>query len=105
MLKSSARGDSDAIVIGAAAIVMFGLVVVRMIGLARAQEAAAKRESVLRETVLRTASEVRLGALVEHSSEVILLLASDTTVEYASPSIRAGPRIRGCGVRRPPIPG
>jgi diguanylate cyclase (GGDEF)-like protein/PAS domain S-box-containing protein len=67
---------------------MFGLVVVRMIGLARAEETAAERESVLRESVLRTESEVRLGALVEHSSDVILMLASDTTVEYASPAVR-----------------
>ena len=88
MLKTSTQGDSDAIVIGAATLMMFGLVVVRMIGLLRAQETAATRESVLRETVLRNSSEVRLGALVEHSSEMILLLAFDTTVEYASPAVR-----------------
>jgi len=88
MLKNSKQDGSDAIVIGAATIVMFGLVVVRMIGLLRAQETAATRERVLRETVLRNASEVRLGALVEHASEMILLLAFDTTVEYASPAVR-----------------
>ncbi len=87
MLKTS-RGDSDAIVIGAATIVMFMLVVVRMIGLVRAEDKAAMRESALRESVVRTASEVRLAALVEHSSEMFLLLASDTTVEYASPAVR-----------------
>ena len=89
MLKFSARGGSDAIVIGSAAIVLFGLVIVRMIGLARAQRAAAERESVLRESVLRAESEVRLSALVKHSSDVILVLASDTAVEYVSPSIRS----------------
>jgi diguanylate cyclase (GGDEF)-like protein/PAS domain S-box-containing protein len=88
MLENSGRGDSDAIIIGASTIVMFGLVVVRMIGLARAEEAAAARESLLRESVVRTTSEVRLGALVQHSSDVILLLAADTAVEYASPSVR-----------------
>ena len=88
MLKTSIHGDSDAIVIGAATLVMFALVVVRMIGLLRAQATAATRESVLQETVLSNASEVRLGALVEHSSEMILLLAFDTTVEYASPAVR-----------------
>jgi diguanylate cyclase (GGDEF)-like protein/PAS domain S-box-containing protein len=88
MLKFSAQGGSDAIVIGAAAIVLFGLVVVRMIGLARAQQAAAERESVLQENALRIESEVRLGALVQHSSDVILVLASDMAVEYASPSVR-----------------
>jgi diguanylate cyclase (GGDEF)-like protein/PAS domain S-box-containing protein len=87
MVKFSARNGSDTIVIGAATIVLFGLVVVRMIGLARAQEATAERESAFREGVLRTESEVRLGALVQHSSDVILVLASDTAVEYASPSV------------------
>ncbi len=89
MLKFSARGGSDAIVIGSAAIVLFGLVIVRMIGLARAQRVAAERESVLRESVLRTESEIRLSALVKHSSDVILVLASDTAVKYVSPSIRS----------------
>jgi PAS domain S-box-containing protein len=88
MVKISTQGVSDALVVGAATIVMFGLVVVRMFGLVRAEETAAMREGVLREKVLRTASEVRLGALVQHSSEVILLLASDMAVEYASPSVR-----------------
>jgi diguanylate cyclase (GGDEF)-like protein/PAS domain S-box-containing protein len=88
MLKISTQGVSDAVVVGAATIVMFGLVVVRMFGLVRAEETAAMRESALRERVLRTASEVRLGALVQHSSEVILLLTSDMAVEYASPSVR-----------------
>jgi diguanylate cyclase (GGDEF)-like protein/PAS domain S-box-containing protein len=88
MLESSARGDADAIVIGGATIVMVGLVVVRMIGLARTHASAAERESVLQEIVLRTASEVRLSALVQHSSDVILLLSSDMAVEYASPSVR-----------------
>ncbi len=86
MLRSS--GNSDHIVIGAAAIVLFGLVVLRMIGLAWAQEAATERESKLRESALRTEGEVRLAALVEHSSDVILVLAADTAVEYASPAVR-----------------
>jgi diguanylate cyclase (GGDEF)-like protein/PAS domain S-box-containing protein len=88
LLKSSERGGSDAIVIGAGAILLFGLVVVRMIGLSRAHDAAARRESALRESALRTESEMRLSALVQHSSDVIMVLASDATVEYVSPSIR-----------------
>jgi diguanylate cyclase (GGDEF)-like protein/PAS domain S-box-containing protein len=88
MLTFSTGGGSDAVVIGAATIVIFGLVVVRMVGLARAHNATAERESELRESVLRTESEVRLGALVQHSSDVILVLAADTTVEYVSPSVR-----------------
>jgi diguanylate cyclase (GGDEF)-like protein/PAS domain S-box-containing protein len=87
MLEFSPRGRVNAVVIGSAAIVLFGLVVVRMIGLARAQEAAAERERVLGESVLRTQGEARLSALVQHSSDLILVLGSDTTVEYVSPSI------------------
>ena len=88
MLESSARDSFNAIVIGFAAIVMFALVVVRMIGLARTQEATAERERVLLESALRTEGETRLGALVQHSSDVILVLASDGGVKYASPSVR-----------------
>ncbi len=88
MIRSSAQGGSDAIVIGIGAIVLFGLVVLRMIGLMRAQEASVRREAVLRESVLRSESETRLSALVQHSSDVIIVLASDLTVEYVSPSIR-----------------
>jgi diguanylate cyclase (GGDEF)-like protein/PAS domain S-box-containing protein len=87
MVKFSAGGGSDAFVIGTASIVLFGLVVVRMIGLARMQEATAERERVLLEAVLRSESDARLGALVQHSTDVILVLASDTAVEYVSPSV------------------
>ena len=44
---------------------------------------------MLGESVLRTQSEARLSALVEHSRDVILVLGPDTAVEYVSPSIRA----------------
>jgi diguanylate cyclase (GGDEF)-like protein/PAS domain S-box-containing protein len=88
MLESSASESLTAIVIGSAAIVMFALVVGRMIGLARTQDATAARERVLLESALRTEGEARLGALVQHSSDVILLLAPDAGVRYASPSVR-----------------
>jgi diguanylate cyclase (GGDEF)-like protein/PAS domain S-box-containing protein len=88
MLDSSASGSLTRIVIGSAAIVMFALVVGRMIGLARTQDATAGRERVLLESALRTEGEARLGALVQHSSDVILLLAPDAEVRYASPSVR-----------------
>ena len=52
--------------IGVGAIVIFGLVVGRMIGLARAREATAERERILLESALRTEGEMRLGALVQH---------------------------------------
>ena len=87
MLQSSARNRFDAIVIGVGAIVIFGLVVGRMIGLARAREATAERERILLESALRTEGEMRLGALVQHSTDVILVLGSDAGVKYASPSV------------------
>ena len=49
IVKYSAGGGSDAIVIGGAAIILFGLVVLRMIGLARASEAMVERERTMRE--------------------------------------------------------
>jgi diguanylate cyclase (GGDEF)-like protein/PAS domain S-box-containing protein len=82
VVKASSNGSSDDIVVACAAVVLLALVVVRMIGLAH--ESAA-----LAESVLRTESEARLSALVQHSTDVILVLAADTEVEYASPSIRA----------------
>jgi diguanylate cyclase (GGDEF)-like protein/PAS domain S-box-containing protein len=49
IVVQAARGpDSDSLVAAVAAIVLFGLVIVRMIGLARAQEAAAERERTMR---------------------------------------------------------
>jgi diguanylate cyclase (GGDEF)-like protein/PAS domain S-box-containing protein len=87
MLQASGRGGSDAIVVGATAIVLFGLVVARMIGLARTQEATAERERVLQGDVLRTEGETRLAALVQHSSDVILVLTPGGVVDYASPSV------------------
>ena len=38
--------------------------------------------------MLRAQSEAHLSALVQHSTDVILVITSDTTVKYASPSIR-----------------
>ena len=93
---SPGRGGSDAIVIGAATIVMFGLVIVRMIGLARAEETAAKRESVLQEHVLRTASEARLGAPAASAGAQ---LTSMVRITMSSPLARTRvmPGRRGCG--------
>jgi diguanylate cyclase (GGDEF)-like protein/PAS domain S-box-containing protein len=88
LFKASQQGGFDAVVVSIGAIVLFGLVVLRMIGLERAHEAAARRESVLRESVARTEGEVRLSALVQHSSDVIMILTRDSTVEYVSPAIR-----------------
>jgi PAS domain S-box-containing protein len=80
VVKAAAAKSSDGIVIGCGAIVLFSLVVTRMIMLMRDSAALTTR-------VLRTESEARLGALVQHSTDVIFVLARDTTVEYVSPSI------------------
>ena len=80
VVRASAHGGSDDVVVGCAAVVLFALVVVRMIGLAR--ESAA-----LAESVIRTESEARLSALVQHSTDVILVITPATTVEYASTSV------------------
>jgi PAS domain S-box-containing protein len=82
VVKAASAVNSDGIVIGCGAVVLFSLVVTRMIMLARESAALTMRVS-------RTESEARLGALVQHSTDVILVVARDTTVEYVSPSIAA----------------
>jgi PAS domain S-box-containing protein len=80
VVKASASGGSDDVVIGCGAIVLFSLVVARMTILAR-------ESIVLTTRAARSASEARLSALVQHSTDVILVLGRDTSVEYVSPSI------------------
>ena len=53
-----------------------------------AQVGLALESAALTESMVRTESEARLSALVEHSTDVILVLAPDTAVEYVSPSVR-----------------
>ncbi len=53
-----------------------------------AQVGLALESAALTEGVLRTQSEARLSALVQHSTDVILVITPDTIVEYASPSIQ-----------------
>jgi diguanylate cyclase (GGDEF)-like protein/PAS domain S-box-containing protein len=52
------------------------------------QVGLALESAALTESMVRTQSEARLSALVQHSTDVILVITADTTVEYASPSIR-----------------
>ena len=69
-----------------AAIVAGGLLVIMIIAFARAgrRRALAERE----QRVLREAEE-RLQALVEHSSDLIVVLGEDGTVEYEAGSVEA----------------
>jgi diguanylate cyclase (GGDEF)-like protein/PAS domain S-box-containing protein len=52
------------------------------------QVGLALESAAVTEHVLRSESEQRFSALVQHSSDVIFVLASDTTVKYASPSVQ-----------------
>jgi PAS domain-containing protein len=47
----------------------------------------ALESAALTEATLRTRSEARLSALVQHSTDVILVLSRDTTIEYSSASV------------------
>jgi diguanylate cyclase (GGDEF)-like protein/PAS domain S-box-containing protein len=53
-----------------------------------AQVGLALESAALTATAVRGVSEARLSALVQHSTDVILVLAPETTVEYVSPSIQ-----------------
>ena len=53
-----------------------------------AQVGLALESAALTESGLRAEGEARLSALIEHSTDVILVLASDSAVEYVSPSVR-----------------
>jgi diguanylate cyclase (GGDEF)-like protein/PAS domain S-box-containing protein len=54
-----------------------------------AQMGLALESAALTETVLRSETEVRFSALVQHSSDVIFVLHPDTTIQYVSPSVEA----------------
>ena len=53
-----------------------------------AQVGLAIESATLTETMLRAQSDAHLSALVQHSTDVILVITANTTVKYASPSIR-----------------
>ena len=76
LLKASAGAGSDAIVTAGAAIVLFGLVVVRMIGLARAQEATVKRERTMREAADSLVTATSRGEIVRAAQHAATMLTS-----------------------------
>jgi diguanylate cyclase (GGDEF)-like protein/PAS domain S-box-containing protein len=93
LLKEMRRGDLDLIVIICASMVLFGLVVMRMVGLVRQQEQSADRERMFAEEkarltaeIQRRSSEERFASLVQHSSDLITVVGADTTITYQSPS-------------------
>ncbi|HEY3758803.1 MAG TPA: EAL domain-containing protein [Solirubrobacteraceae bacterium] len=93
LLKESRRGDLDLIVIICASMVLFGFVVMRMVGLVRQQEQSASRERAFAEEkarlnaeIQRRSSEERFASLVQHSSDLITVVGADATITYQSPS-------------------
>ncbi|HEY7961489.1 MAG TPA: EAL domain-containing protein [Solirubrobacteraceae bacterium] len=93
LLKELRRGDLDLIVIICASIVLFGFVVMRMVGLVRQQERSAERERLLSQEkarltaeIQRRSSEARFASLVQNSSDLITVVGSDATITYQSPS-------------------
>jgi diguanylate cyclase (GGDEF)-like protein/PAS domain S-box-containing protein len=92
-LKELHRGDLDLMVIVSASMVLFGFVVMRMVGLVRQQERSAQRELLLSEEkakltaeIQRRSSEARFASLVQHSSDLITVVGADATITYQSPS-------------------
>jgi diguanylate cyclase (GGDEF)-like protein/PAS domain S-box-containing protein len=47
----------------------------------------ALESAALTESLLRSESAARLGSLVRNSSELVMVIASDTTISYASPAV------------------
>ena len=92
-LKELHRGDLDLIVIICASVILFGFVVMRMVGLVLLQERSAERERAFAEEkarltaeIQRRSSEERFASLVQHSSDLITVVGSDATITYQSPS-------------------
>ncbi len=92
-LKELHRGDLDLMVIICASMVLFGFVVMRMVGLVRQQERSAERERLFAEEkarltaeIQRRSSEARFASLVQHSSDLITVVGADATIAYQSPS-------------------
>jgi diguanylate cyclase (GGDEF)-like protein len=73
-------GDYDYLVIQASSVILFGLVLARMAGLAR-------RERTLSAELHQQAAEARFGTLVSQSNDLICTLDADARVTYASPSV------------------
>jgi diguanylate cyclase (GGDEF)-like protein/PAS domain S-box-containing protein len=75
MLKLSASNGSDAFVIGGAAIILFGLVVIRMIALARAQETSAERERTMRKVADALVTATSRHDIVRATQDAATMLA------------------------------
>ena len=68
------------LVVDASSIALFGLVIARMVGLARRQRA-------LGEELHRRRGEERFAALVRHATDLLMVLQPGGGISYASPSV------------------
>jgi diguanylate cyclase (GGDEF)-like protein/PAS domain S-box-containing protein len=80
MITSFSKLGGDAFVIGGAAIVLFGLVVLRMIGLARAQESTAQRERTMREAADSLVTVTSRGDIVRAARHAVTKLTGTSAV-------------------------
>ncbi|HXD53246.1 MAG TPA: EAL domain-containing protein [Solirubrobacteraceae bacterium] len=91
VLRRALGEHVDIYVLTGASAAMFSLVLLRMAGILRRHEEVTEREAALRIELtaaeLERRSEDRLSALIKNSSDVVCILAADTTVQWASPSL------------------
>ena len=74
MITSSGSGGVDSIVIAGVAIALFSLVILRMLGLVRTQEAAAQRERALREagsSLVTATNQLDILRAAEHAARTL----------------------------------
>ncbi len=91
ILRRALNEHIDLYVLIGASAAMFALVLLRMAGIVRRHEEVTVREAALRielaEQSLNRRSEERLSALIKNSSDVVCVVAADTRVSWASPSL------------------
>jgi signal transduction histidine kinase/ActR/RegA family two-component response regulator len=74
-VEATGGAGSDTEIAGAAAIVLFGLVIARMVGLARAQEATTEREHAMRRASDAFVTATSPSEIMQAAQEAALLLA------------------------------
>ena len=86
MITSSGSGSGDSIIIAAVAIVLFSLVILRMLGLVRTQEAAAGRERTLREagsSLVTATNQLEILSAAEAAARTLTGAAAASRVFHA----------------------
>ena len=86
MITSSGNGGVDSIIIAGVAIVLFSLVILRMLGLVRTQEAAAERERALREagsSLVTATNQLEILRAAENAARTLTGLDTAARVYHA----------------------